>query len=69
MREGLTQKSVDEILQKRQLKLFRHVVKMEERRKPREILEARTKGRRGRGRPRKGYMDKIEGKLGNGLER
>ena len=51
---------VDEILQKRQLKWFGHVVRMDERRKPKQIMEARTEGRRGRGRPRKAYMDKIE---------
>ena len=39
--------------------MFGHVIRMDERRKPKQIMEARTKGRRGRGRPRKGYMDKI----------
>ena len=34
IREALEQKSVDEILQKRQLKWFGHVVRMEARRKP-----------------------------------
>ena len=43
--EALKQKSVDEILQKRQLKCFRHVVRMDERRKPKQIMEARTEGR------------------------
>ena len=33
---------------------------MDERRKPKQIMEARTDGRRGKGRPRKAYMDKIE---------
>ena len=60
IREGLKQRSVDEILQKRQFKLFGHVIRMDERRKPRQIMEVRTEGRRGRGRPRKAYMDKIE---------
>ena len=61
IREGLKQKSIDEILQKRQLKWFVHVVRMDDRRKPRQIMEARTEGRRVRGRPRKAYVDKIEG--------
>ena len=33
---------------------------MDERRKPRQIIEARTEGRQGRGRSKKAYMDKIE---------
>ena len=40
IREGLKQKSVDEILQKRQMKWFGHVVRMNERTKPRQIMEA-----------------------------
>ena len=60
IRERLKQKSVKEFLQKKQLKWFGHVVKMEERRKTKQIMEARMKGRRGRPGPRKGYRDKIE---------
>ena len=56
IREGLKQKSVD----KMQLKWFGHVVRMENRKKPRQIMEARTEGRRGRGKPTKPYMEKIE---------
>ncbi|PSN34062.1 hypothetical protein C0J52_12818 [Blattella germanica] len=33
---------------------------MDERRKPKQIMEARVEGTRTRGRPRKGYMDRIE---------
>ena len=55
IREGLKQKSVDEILQKRQLKLFGHVVRMDERRKSRQRTEAKTEERRDRDRPRKMY--------------
>ena len=70
IREGLKQKSVYEILQKRQLKWFGHVVRKDERRKPKQIMVARTEVRRGRGRPRKAYMDKIEDiarKTGKGI--
>ena len=47
-----------------------HVVRMGERRKPKQIMEARTEGRRGRGRPRKAYIDNIEDiarKTGKGI--
>ncbi|PSN34137.1 hypothetical protein C0J52_26432, partial [Blattella germanica] len=46
--------------EKRQLKWFGHVVRMDERSKPKQIMEARVEGTRTRGRPRKGYMDRIE---------
>jgi hypothetical protein len=36
-----------------------HLVRMAEDRKPRQILEARIEGKRGRGRPRKVWMDDI----------
>ena len=34
---------MDKILQKRQLKWFGHVVRMDERRKPRQIMEVKRK--------------------------
>ena len=57
-------------MQKRQMKWFEHVVRMDERRKSKQIMEARTEGRRGRGRPNKVYMDGIEDiarKTGKGI--
>lgn len=60
IRESLKQESVEQKLEKRQLKWFGHVVRMDERRKPKQIMEARVEGTRTRGRPRKGYMDRIE---------
>ncbi|PSN56101.1 hypothetical protein C0J52_10628 [Blattella germanica] len=59
-RESLKQESVEQKLEKRQLKWFGHVVRMDERRKPKQIMEARVEGTRTRGRPRKGYMDRID---------
>ncbi|PSN53532.1 hypothetical protein C0J52_13234 [Blattella germanica] len=58
IRESLKQESVE--LEKRQLKWFGHVVRMDERRKPKQIMEARVEGTKTRGRPKKGYMDRIE---------
>lgn len=60
IREDLKQESVEQKLEKRQLKWFGHVVRMDESRKPKQIMEARVEGIRTRGRPRKGYMDRIE---------
>ncbi|PSN37327.1 hypothetical protein C0J52_20873 [Blattella germanica] len=60
IRESLKQESVKQKLEKRQLKWFGHVVRMDERRKPKQIIEARVEGTTTRGRPRKGYMDRIE---------
>jgi hypothetical protein len=37
---------------------------MAEDRKPRQILEARIEGKRGKGRPRKVWMDKIKAAAG-----
>ena len=60
VREKLKQMSIEQKLQRRQLKWFGHVVRMENDRKPKQIMEARPEGRRSRGRPRVGYMDNIE---------
>ena len=60
IREGLKQESIGGKLRKRQMKWFGHVLRMDEERKPRQMMEVRTEGRRGRGRPRMSYMDNIE---------
>ena len=46
IKEGLKQKSVDEILQKRQLKWFEHIVRMDESRKLKEDEGEEGKGKR-----------------------
>ena len=43
------------------------MVRMEEDRKPREVMEARPEGRRGRGRPRlewEGYVERLAARRG-----
>jgi hypothetical protein len=59
IREDLGQEGIENILVKRQLKWYRHVVRMGEEREPKQFLEARPEGRP-RGRPRKSYEDGIE---------
>ena len=46
-------------IERRKLRWYGHLVRMAEDRKPRQILEARREGKRGRGRPRKVWMDDI----------
>lgn len=53
-------KPVWEQIEKKQLKWFGHVVRMDRRRKPKQVLEARTEGRKLRGRPRTTFLDRIE---------
>jgi hypothetical protein len=67
IREDLGQEGIENRLVKRQLKWYRHMVRMGEERKPKQFLEART-----RGRPRKSYEDGIEEigrRKGKSLER
>jgi hypothetical protein len=55
IREDLGQEGIKNRLVKRQLKWYGHMVRMGEKRKPKQFLEARP-----RGRPRKSYVDGIE---------
>jgi hypothetical protein len=58
-------------MERRKLRLYRHLVRIAEDRKPRQILEARIEGKRGGGRPRKVWMDDIKeaaGRSGKTIE-
>jgi hypothetical protein len=48
------------IAYRRKLRWYRHLARMAEDRKPRQILEARREGKRGRGRPRRVWMNDIK---------
>ena len=50
----------EELKQKHLVEQIRHVIRMGEERKPRQILGAGPIGKRGRGRPRKTWEDVIE---------
>jgi hypothetical protein len=60
VREQLKHESLIDGIERRKLRWYGHLVKTAEDRKPRQILEARTEGKRGRGRPRKVWMDDIK---------
>jgi hypothetical protein len=60
IREELKQKPSAEQIKNRELQWYRHVIRMAEERKPRQILGARPIGKRGRGHPRKTWEDVIE---------
>ena len=52
MREELKQKPLVEKIEEKKLKWFGHLVRMKEDRKVKQVMEARTDGKRDRGRPR-----------------
>jgi hypothetical protein len=64
VREQLIQDSLIDGIERRKPRWYGQLVRMAEDRKPRQILEARIKGKRGRGRPRKVWMDDIKEAVG-----
>ena len=64
IRANLNQNAVTQKIEQTQLKWYGHVKRMKESRIPRQILEARTEGKRPRGRQRTTYMDVIEKLVG-----
>jgi hypothetical protein len=60
VREQLKEESLIDGIERRKLRWCGHLVRMAEDRKQRQILEARREGKRGRGRPRKVWMDDIK---------
>jgi hypothetical protein len=56
-REQLKQESLIDEIERRKLRWYGHLVRMAEERKPRQILEARIEGKRGR--PIKVWMDDV----------
>ena len=59
IREMLNVKSVEEAASESRLRWFGHVQRMDEVRLPKRILNAELPGRRGRGRPRRRYIDSV----------
>ena len=64
-----TEENIVNIINKRQLKWFGHVARMDERRWARRLLVAPFEGRRSQGRPRKRFYDNINDLLMSGLQR
>lgn len=60
IREDLNVDSVDEAARKSRLRWFGHVRRMNDDRLPKKILSAGVDGIRGRGRPRRRYLDSVK---------
>src|SRR3978361_913526 len=60
IREDLNVDSIDEAARKSRLRWFGHVRRMNESRLPKLLLNAEANGRRGRGRPRRRYLDSVK---------
>jgi hypothetical protein len=60
VREQVKQESLIDGIERRKPRCYGHLVRMAEDRKPRQILKARIEGKRGRGRPRKVWMNDIK---------
>ena len=67
IRAQFQQDSITEAMERKALGWYGHMVRMKEDRKPREVMEARPEGRRGRGRPRlewEGYVERLAARRG-----
>ena len=60
IREDLKVKPLLNKIETKQLKWYGHVKRMNNNRLPKKCLEARTEGKRSRGRPRTFWMDNIK---------
>ena len=60
IRREVEQESLEKIIEKRQLKWWGHVFRMNEDKKVKQILEVKVQGRRGKGRPRIMFEDRME---------
>ena len=60
-REELKSEPLLEMIEKKTLRWYGHVLRMREERIPKRVLEARSLGTRGKGRPRIGWEEYVEG--------
>lgn len=60
LRTNLQVQPLTEVVDRNKMRWFGHLVRMEDQRIPKQMLEARTQGRRPRGRPRMKWMDSIK---------
>jgi hypothetical protein len=59
IRETLDQEPILNYIERRGIKRYDHVVRMQDYRKPKQAVEARREKRRGRGRPRRTWEDCV----------
>ena len=59
IRETSDQEPILNYIERRSLKWYGHVVRMQDYRKPKQAMEARREKRRGRGRPRRTWEDCV----------
>jgi hypothetical protein len=63
IREELNEESIIERIEKKQLKWYGHVQRMEETRLTKRVTETKVQGRRARGRPRKSWEEQLRGMM------
>jgi hypothetical protein len=59
IREILNQEPILKYIERRSIQWYGHVVRMQDYRKPKQVMETRREKRRGRGRPRKTWEDCV----------
>ena len=59
IRQTLDQEPILHYIERRSIKWYDHVVRMQDYRKPKQAMEARREKRRGRGRPRRTWEDCV----------
>jgi hypothetical protein len=60
IREQLKVDDIKQVMERKRLKLYGHVIRIADERIPKNMLEMKLRGRRPRGRPRTRWMDQVK---------